>query len=132
MTGKPRINLMRIEQDLSSVHLRLARVYVENVPYQKMIRKADREHTFFYIDPPYYGFEDYYGKGVFDRKDFEHLKDILSQIKGKFLMSINDTEEIRELFKSFKLERVKTVYTVSGGSRSKKVQELLIMNYSLN
>ena len=55
---------MRIEQDLSSVHLRLARVYVENVPYQKMIRKADREHTFFYIGPPYYGFEDYYGCDV--------------------------------------------------------------------
>ena len=97
-----------------------------------MIRKADREHTFFYIDPPYYGFEDYYGKGVFDRKDFESLKDILSQIKGKFLMSINDTEEICELFKSFGLERVETVYTAAGGAGAKKVQALLIMNYSPN
>ncbi len=43
-------------------------------------------------------------------------------------MSINDTREIRDIYKDFRIEKVKTVY-MAGGSRKKGVTELLIMNY---
>jgi DNA adenine methylase len=94
-------NLLRIEEELSAVHLRLARVYVENLHYEEVLTRFDRPHTFFYIDPPYYGCEDYYGKGLFSREDFSRLADMLSSLQGRFIMSINDTPEIRELFGSF-------------------------------
>jgi DNA adenine methylase len=58
-------NLLRIEEELSAAHLRLARVYIENVSYQKILERFDKPHTFFYIDPPYYGCENYYGDGIF-------------------------------------------------------------------
>ena len=61
----PRINLMRLEEDLSAVHLRMSRVVVENLPWQVYIDRYDSPTTFFYIDPPYYGFEDIYGKDLF-------------------------------------------------------------------
>src|SRR5215217_5094192 len=32
-TGAPRLNLLRIEEELSDAHVRLARVFVENKPY---------------------------------------------------------------------------------------------------
>jgi DNA adenine methylase len=123
---KPRLNLLRIEEELSAVHLRLARVVIENHPYQKIFERFDRPDTLFYVDPPYYECEDYYGKGVFDRTDFEALKNILKDIKGMFILSINDTAPIRELFKEFQVEKVKTTYTAGIRNKALRVDELLI------
>ena len=128
-SSPPRLNLLRIEEELSAVHLRLSRVYVENRPYDAIITRFDRPDTFFYCDPPYHGFEDYYGKGVFNREDFRKLHDLLDGIKGKFIMSINDHPEIRSLYKGFNIEVVKTSYMAGGADKKKPVNELLITNY---
>ena len=128
-SGKPRLNLLRIEEELSAVHLRLSRVYIENRPYKAIITRFDRPDTFFYCDPPYYGYEDYYGKGLFSRDDFQELHGILSKIKGKFIMSINDHKEIRSIYRDFDIETVKTSYTAGGGDKRKEVKELLIRNF---
>ena len=65
----------------------------------------------------------------FSRDDFKALRDILASIQGKFMMSINDVPEIRQLFRSFNVEEVSTSYTAAGGNKRKQVGELLIMNY---
>jgi DNA adenine methylase len=122
-------NLMRIEEELSAVHLRLSRVYVENMNYDLLIKRFDREGTFFYVDPPYYGCEDYYGDGIFSRDDFARLQAVLADIKGKFLMSINDKPDIRQIFKDFYIEEVQTTYLTAGANKKKRVTELLISNY---
>jgi DNA adenine methylase len=128
-TGQPRFNLLRIEEELSAVHLRLARVYIENMHYADLIRRFDRPETFFYVDPPYYGYEDYYGDDIFHREDFGILRELLAKIDGKFILSINDTPEIRKLFKGFNVSTEATSYTASGGDKRKRVSELLITNY---
>ena len=99
-TRHPRLNLLRIEEELSAAHLRLQRVVIERLPYQDLINRYDRPHTFFYLDPPYYGCEDYYGKNIFEKEDFSRLNEQLEQIKGRFIMSINDAPEIREILYS--------------------------------
>jgi DNA adenine methylase len=128
-SAKPRLNLLRIEEELSAVHLRMARVYIENKPYEQFIDRYDKTDTFFYLDPPYYGWEDLYGDDVFQREDFLRLRDILKSSQGKFILSINDVPEIRALFKEFYMERVNTSYSAGGADKKKKVTELLIMNY---
>ncbi|MBI4621028.1 MAG: DNA adenine methylase [Desulfobacterales bacterium] len=128
-TARPRLNLLRIEEELSAIHLRLARVYIENRPYEEVITRFDKPDTFFYIDPPYLGCEDYYGDGIFQREDFEKLREILKGIKGKFIMSINDLPEIKNLYKEFRYEVVNTSYSAGGADKKKKVTELLVMNY---
>ncbi|OPY18533.1 MAG: D12 class N6 adenine-specific DNA methyltransferase [Syntrophus sp. PtaB.Bin075] len=128
-TSKPRLNLLRIEEELSAIHLRLSRVYIENKNYTEVFPRFDKPDTFFYIDPPYYGCEDYYGKGVFDQTDFVKLRNILAGISGRFILSINDVDHIRELFDGFHIETVETSYSASGANRKKRVTELLIMNY---
>lgn len=128
-TSKPRLNLLRIEEELSAVHLRLARVYIENKSYAEIFSRFDKPDTFFYVDPPYYGCEDYYGLGIFSREDFIKLRDILAGIAGKFILSINDVEHIRKLFKGFHIESVKTTYSAGGANKKKRVNELLVMNY---
>lgn len=128
VTGKPRLNLLRLEEELSEAHLRLAQVFIENRPYAQVIKQADRASTFFYIDPPYWDCEDVYGKGIFSKADFTALRDQLAGVKGKWLVSINDVPEIRALFKDFHIKRVPTKYSLCAG-QNKSVSELLIANY---
>ena len=128
-TSKPRLNLLRIEEELSAVHLRLARVYIENRSYAEIFYRFDKPDTFFYVDPPYYGCEDYYGLNIFSREDFLKLRDILAELQGKFVMSINDVGHIRELFTGFHIEEVSTTYSAGGAHRKKRVSELLIRNF---
>ncbi|MEO5357968.1 MAG: hypothetical protein H7844_11810 [Nitrospirae bacterium YQR-1] len=54
---------------------------------------------------------DYYGKEIFFRENFGKLKDILKDIKGKFMFSINDVPEIRQLYKDFIIHEEQTTYT---------------------
>lgn len=44
-TSPHRLNLTRIEEGLSSAHLRLSRAYIEHLSWDKCINKYDRDHT---------------------------------------------------------------------------------------
>lgn len=124
------INLMRLEEELSAAHLRLNRVYIESLPYGNCIERFDRPETFFYIDPPYWNYENDYGKDIFSKADFTRLRDILRKVTGKFIMSINDIPEIRAMYKAFNIQEVQTRYSVGSPiGEGKKVTELLITNY---
>jgi len=61
------------------------------------------QNTGRYLDPRYYGCENYYGDGIFSRDDFKKLGGILKNLKGKFIPSINDHSQTREIFKDLKL-----------------------------
>lgn len=130
-SGHPRLNLTRIEEDFSNAHLRLQQVNIERLPYGEFIRRYDGPETFFYIDPPYFDCEDYYGEGIFGKEDFGKLAELLASIKGRFILSINDAPEIRQIFSGFEIKEVPTKYTVGGGEKQKAVQELLFANYPL-
>jgi DNA adenine methylase len=127
-TGRPTFNFLRLEEQFAEAHLRLSGVYIENKPYQYIIERFDKPATFFYIDPPYYDCEDCYGKGIFSKADFETLNDLLKAVKGRFIMSINDTKEIRRIFRGFEIEPVKTTYSLAAKGVS-TAKELLVRNY---
>nr|WP_287412765.1 DNA adenine methylase [Pseudodesulfovibrio sp.] len=126
--GLPKINLVRLEEELSRVHLRLTRVRIENLSWTDHIRRYDDKKTFFYLDPPYHGGERDYGKGIFSRKEYAAMAEQLAGIEGKFLLSINDVPEIRETFSAFDIREVETTYSVCKDN-NQRVGELLIMNY---
>jgi DNA adenine methylase len=126
--GPPQLNLLRLEEELSQVHLRLARVQIEHLPWADCVQRYDREHTFFYLDPPYHGVEDYYGKGLFERGEFEQLAKVLAGLKGRFLLSLNDTPEVRAIFRRFHVRTVSQRYPSGSHSPNHvdRVTELLI------
>lgn len=129
VTKRSNFNLLRIEEELSAAHLRLCRVYIENKPYQEILTRYDRPGTFFYVDPPYWNYENYYGPGIFSREDFTKLAGLPSHVQGKFMMSINNVPEIRKLFKGFRIEEVSTSYSAAGADKKVRATELLVMNY---
>lgn len=104
---------------------RLSKVTIENLPYQDFMRRYDRPATLFYLDPPYWGCEHYYGKDAFSPADFETLATLAKGLKGAFVMSINDVPEIRALFRGCKIETIQHSYSRQKMSRL-AVTELLI------
>ena len=121
-----RFNIARLGPLLEEVHERLAGVTVECLPFDAFIDRYDRAGTLFYLDPPYWGSEGDYGRGLFDREHFEQLAAILRGLRGRFILSINDRQEIRELFADFEIEPVETTYTLPGAGKAKRAQELIV------
>lgn len=113
-TGPARFDLTKLIPMLEDVHERLSGVVIERLSFDKLIPRYDRPHTLFYLDPPYWGCTDDYGRDVFSESDFERLSDLLKAAKGRFIMSINDVPEIRTLFAWAKVEAVELNYRVSG------------------
>lgn len=127
-TTPPGLNLLRIEENLSAAHLRLSQTYIEHLPWQDCIKKYDREHTFFYMDPPYWETEGY---GVpFGFEQFEEMARVLGQLKGKAIISLNDHPAIREVFSAYHIEKTDLKYTVGGGGKSPAASEVLIFSWN--
>jgi DNA adenine methylase len=124
-----RFDVSKIEPMLADVHERLQSVVIERLPYADFIRRYDREGALFYLDPPYWACERDYGPGVFSRADFAALADQLAGIKGRFLMSLNDNEGVRETFARFSIAAIDTTYSVGG--KPTKAGEVLISNFPL-
>lgn len=123
-----RFDITKLGALLEDVHERLAGVTIEKMNWQQFILRYDRVGMLFYLDPPYFGCEDDYGKDVFAPKQFEVMANLLSNIKGRFILSINDHEYIREAFKAFTIEPVEVAYSLGQIDKGKKFRELIISN----
>ncbi len=125
------LNLPTVEEQLHVTHRRMARTTIENLDACDCILKYDSPETFFYIDPPYWD-ADFYAVS-FKEKDFRRLSDTLRKISGTFILSLNDTPEVREIFADFRIESIETKYSLgnsktSAGTRSVDRKEVLIHN----
>lgn len=110
-----RFDLTKLVPLLEDVHDRLSGVLIERLPFQDCIAKYDsRPGTLFYLDPPYWGCTDDYGKDIFSPADFDLLRGQLEALQGRFILSINDTPEVRQIFGQFAIEEVQLNYRVSG------------------
>jgi DNA adenine methylase len=121
-----RFNVLRLASYLEAVHERLAGVIIESLPYAEFIARYDRPETLFYLDPPYCGSEHYYGRGMFSREEFENMAALLATLKGRFILSLNDVDEVRRAFAGFEIEQVETVYSVNNTKPGKTGREVII------
>lgn len=113
---------------LSDIRERLSNTYVENLSFEKIIDKYDREESLFFCDPPYFETAGY--DYEFTEDDHILLRDKLSNIKGKFILTINDHEKVREWYKDFNIEEVDVNYSISKEKSGRgKYKELIITNY---
>ena len=65
-----------------------------------VIRKYDSKSSFFFLDPPYQKSTDLYKHDEFNLED---VRDVLNTLKGKFLLTLNDSKSVRDLFSMFKI-----------------------------
>jgi DNA adenine methylase len=125
--GGPRLKRQAMIEELSAARARLENVYLENRDFEVVMDRFDGPETFFYLDPPYQGKEHYYGRGLFLFDDFKRLAAVLRRLKGRFLLSINDTPEARSIFHGFRIEKVRAPYSCRLRS-GEGGQELFVAN----
>lgn len=129
-TDRPgRFNLTTLESDLEALHTRLSGVTVTCLDFAEFIRRVDHKGALFYLDPPYWGCEGDYGKTLFGRERFEEMAALLARLKGRFILSLNDVPEVREIFGRFTIEEVTTTYTIASKGAQTDRKELVIRNY---
>lgn len=121
----PQIFYKNVLQELKE---RLRNTYVENLSFEKIIDKYDREYSFFFCDPPYWETAGY--GNTFGEEEHLLLRDKLINIKGKFLLTINDHSQVREWYKGFNIKEVGVNYSISRQDKARKeYAELIITNY---
>ena len=121
--SRPRINLLRIEEELSEVHLRSAGVTIEHLEWKDFIKTYDKLRALFFLDPPYYK-TPYYNHN-FKLVDLQELSQTLSSLKSKFILSINDHPDMRKAFRGFSMVLAKLSYSIAQ-KECAKGYELLI------
>ncbi len=127
-TTGPAINLLRIEENLSAAHLRLAGVNIERLPWLTVCERYDRPHTFCYLDPPYWEVEGYGVEFGFDQ--YLHMARFMKQCQGKVMVSINDHPDIRRAFEGFPMLELGIKYSVNRAKQARaESRELVITNW---
>lgn len=109
---------------------RLSKVIIESRDFEEIIKVYDRSKAIFYLDPPYVDTEKYYTGASFTTDDHKRLNGILKGIKGRFILSYNDCDFIRKLYKDFNILSVDRLNLLSAnGSNRKNFKEVIITNY---
>lgn len=111
---------------------RLGRTYIEHLDAIECVKRYDSPSTFFYLDPPYWGIKGYAHN--YEPPDFVNLLEALKGIQGRFMLSLNDTPEVRRLFGIFTIKELRSRYFMGNTNKSPDTRkpervELLIQNF---
>ena len=113
---------------------RMANVVIENLDFREFFNKYNGKEWLYYLDPPYYGVEGY--AEPFKEQEHQDLAAILTdkEFEGFFILSYNDVPEIRQLYSTFVIETVDTIYQAANRPKVKKElsgkkSELIITNF---
>ena len=108
-------------------------VIVENLDFRELVQRYEpQEGDRWYLDPPYVvaGEKKNYYFHDFTKEDHDDLKDVCDKIhenKAKFMVSYDNRQVIKDLFKEYNVNEIKTKY--SGSPDKKERIELVITNY---
>lgn len=124
--GTNKKNLANTIDYLPEVQERLKNVVIENKDFESLIKTYDRNRALFYLDPPYYKTEKYYD-AEFSKEDHIRLKTVLEGIKGRFILSYNNDEFVRTLYKDYHIDAVTRNSNLSDKAAS--FDEVIITNF---
>lgn len=113
---------------LRAASSRLRRVVIEQEDFERLLKTYDRPDALFYLDPPYYEAEKYY-PGRFQPEDHERLRAALGRIQGRFIVSYNDCQTIRELYHGYTMIETDRNDNLAAKLQARRYRELIIKNY---
>lgn len=87
-----------IYNDIKKYTFKIKADTIENIDYKELMVKYQNEKSFFYLDPPYYGKEDFYGLTKNDKIFHKDLKNFLKSFKSPYIMSYEQCDYIEELY----------------------------------
>lgn len=131
--------LYNIESKVIDIHnkLRAGGTVIENMHFKNFIPQYDSKDTFFYVDPPYIVTTTSQGSSYYEKnmrtEEHETLYEILKDSKGKWLLSYDDVEVIRDVYSDYHIIETPKMHQSSATASGKSVfkSELLIANYDI-
>lgn len=114
-------------QYLKDINERLKSVVIENKDFETIINTHNKIDTLFFLDPPYYGTEKYYSE-VFSKEDHIRLFNTIKNTKSKFILTYNDCDYVKELYKNFNIEDIRRNNNLNT-NKNTFYNELIITNY---
>ncbi len=103
-------DLLAMIENLPYIHERLSKVIIENLHIIDLIKKYDKNNTFFYLDPPYLqetkSSTASYEETMTDKEHVEMLE-LIKNSKGKFLISGYESNLYNNYLKEFELIKFK-------------------------
>ena len=128
LTGKAKFNQGEILSIITAARERLNGVTIENLDFADVLNRYDSPASLFYCDPPYVDTAQYACE--FTIADHTRLRDALACTRGNVVISLNDCDTVRELYRGreWRMESVQTTYSVGGkgSDRAKRQGEVLI------
>jgi DNA adenine methylase len=121
----------RFIERLEKLAPRLEDVVVRCADYEDVVDEFDGEDAFFFLDPPYPGYEAEVGHDDWDERRFGK---VLRRIDGRFLVTYGTRSDgVAELFKGFHTERWRHTSGVGAhqGQGLRKTVTLIATNYRL-
>lgn len=94
-----------VKRQLREINERLDKVVVENLPWERALKNYDSPDSFFFMDPPYLGAPTGAYAGWTEKEMGEFGKAVL-RLKGKWIVTVDDSEFNRRLFSDCKIEAV--------------------------
>lgn len=123
-------NLFKKAQFEAALSERLRKVQIECNDALKVIQSRDREDSFFYADPPYFNSNMGHYAG-YTETDYKDLLEVLSRLKGKFLMSSYPSDILQTYvqqngwcMKSFDM-------ALSASKGNKRKTEVMVANFNI-
>ena len=110
--------------DFIKLKNRLKDVKITHLDFQTLIKKYNKPTTFFYLDPPYEDSKDYSNS-----VNPEDVYNAVKTIKGKFMLSYNNSPLIRKLFKEYNIHTIETIYEGTSLVKKRVISEVYITNY---
>ena len=108
---------------IRQLNVRLDRVTVENLDWEKCVSNYDRQGTFFFFDPPYTACSSTL-YSPWKTSDVLRLRERLRSLKGMWMVTLNDHSEIRTVFQDCTLLSVTRPKGIGG--KGKDYAELII------
>ena len=127
--------IYNIVSELPKYKERLKSVIIENRDFEDLIKTYDRDSALFYVDPPYVASERYYNRNYtkFNKDDHIRLNAVLKGIKGRFILSYNDCDFIRDLYKGYNIKCVSRQNLLPATpDNCVEFKEVIITNFVMN
>ncbi|MFV0266980.1 MAG: DNA adenine methylase [Draconibacterium sp.] len=118
------------EQFTESLAKRLEHTQIEQTNALRIIQSRDNGKAFHFVDPPYIGTACGHYSGTFNLMDFQDLLELLSAVKGKFMLTMFPHPLLDEFVRknTWVVHQVERTISASKTNRRKQV-ELMVCNY---
>lgn len=109
---------------------RIEQTQIECTGALKIIASRDTADTFHFVDPPYINSDCGHYAGTFNLVDFEELLKLLTELKGKFMLTMYPHDVLREYINKYNWRLVEVERTISASRVNRRKQaEWIVMNY---